>query len=396
LHASIIASTATETQRTQTESHHDDLDRTHVSNQQSSNIAKSTLPATTVTNSNVHNSESFENHSKNISDNSSSVISNLHVIPRDNFSKLPIDGATSLPLAHPSSELDLTNSCATDDESSENFQEYLSRSTYKRRKKQKNKGLIPDDRNITFRRGNKPHNSANATYADRVSAQYASTNITVSRAASSVRSQQPSNNQANRVAPKFGTKKNTGVVVVKPKHSVIRCVFVSRFSPATTPTDVKNIILKSTNLHLNCRKLNVKFPELYSSFCINTTDDTQYHQLLNPDMWPDGILVMPFMGRARQRNTNPQSSPSMTGEQHQHSVRNNQQIQHVQQEADRNDVTLSIASVSANYQTSSAVNVELNTAGSNYESNVTEADSDNNDDTVLHVSNLGEEDTSIA
>ena len=188
---------------------------------------------------------------------------------------------------------------------------------------------------------------------------------------------------------KIRNKKNTGVVVVKPKHSVVRCVFVSRFSPKTTPADIKNIIFKATSLHLNCRKLNVKYPELYASFCINATDDLQYQQLLNPDIWPDGILVMPFMGRSRRHNINLESAASTSTE--------HDQRRPVQHETNSSDVTLSTPSVSAIHQASNAVNVELNTVSSNYESNTTEAESsDCNDETVLHVSNLGEEDTSIA
>ena len=97
-------------------------------------------------------------------------------------------------------------------------------------------------------------------------------------------------------------------------------------------------------------------------------------------MWPDGILVMPFMGRSRQQP----STVRRRGE-------------HGQQDMSPNDNAAS-ASLSAMQQTTNNVNLELNTADvTNYESNVTEADtSDSADNTVLHISAVGEEDTSIA
>ena len=75
-------------------------------------------------------------------------------------------------------------------------------------------------------------------------------------------------------------------------------------------------------------------------------------------------------------------------------VHQSQENEHVQPEVNPSDIGAAAPSVSSQNQTS---RVELNTGGTNYESNVTEADSSDSDqNTVLHVSTLGGEDTSIA
>jgi hypothetical protein len=225
---------------------------------------------------------------------------------------------------------------SSDSDSSVNsagFYEYLSKSKYKKQKQRQKKVNIPNEQNITFRR-----NKQTVTYADTVKQKRSAPSqvdvcnntqqtklaatMNVTNNNNSTINQHTPTSQIQRPAPRFGTKTNTGINVVKPNQSEVRCVFVSRFPPNTTTVDVKRIITSSTGLNINCRKLKVKFPELYSSFCLNATNTTHYNLLLNPDVWPVGILVMPFMGKT----ANPRAAqPSLTKQQHQQSQQLQQQ-----------------------------------------------------------------------
>lgn len=111
--------------------------------------------------------------------------------------------------------------------------------------------------------------------------------------------------------PKVGTKKsNTNLSIVKPvekpkpteKKSFSRAIWISRFKPTTEQSEIVDYILAEIPVNdkekFNVHKLVKKGADLttmkFISFKIEVNDE-EYNILNDTDMWPENVMVRPFI-----------------------------------------------------------------------------------------------------
>ncbi|XP_070562134.1 uncharacterized protein [Ptychodera flava] len=148
------------------------------------------------------------------------------------------------------------------------------------------------------------------SYAEAVQSQVAVGNVTTNtalfppRRASSGNLENPSSNQKGdfklvtrrpkrRPQHVIGTAKpveGCSLKVVRPNPPFK--LFITRFSPTTTPEDVKRYIESRCKTEVKCEQLTTKY-DTYKSFVIETTRDFA-DAVRDPALWPDGILVRKF------------------------------------------------------------------------------------------------------
>jgi hypothetical protein len=101
------------------------------------------------------------------------------------------------------------------------------------------------------------------------------------------------------IKPLFGTattSPNSQLKLATPRPPPKKAIFISRCDPETKVDDINNHI---SSLNLPFEKtvqLKTKLPN-YSSFCIICSPDS-YENIFNPEIWPKGILVMPYFSRS--------------------------------------------------------------------------------------------------
>ena len=92
-------------------------------------------------------------------------------------------------------------------------------------------------------------------------------------------------------------------VVDAPQHKKptrINAIFVSRFAPTTTCTDVAAWFTERTTKSAHVERLQSRY-DTYASFRIYSTDATQ-EEMLCPEAWPNGTLIMPSSVPLQSRN----------------------------------------------------------------------------------------------
>jgi hypothetical protein len=76
----------------------------------------------------------------------------------------------------------------------------------------------------------------------------------------------------------------------------MKSLFVSRFAPEASTTDVEKSLLDQLKLSsLTCTKLNTKF-KTYASFHISVTEE-DFPSINNTGVWPNGCFIAPFYER---------------------------------------------------------------------------------------------------
>lgn len=137
---------------------------------------------------------------------------------------------------------------------------------------------------------------------------------------------QPSHVKASEPAPnpKPPQRKNHKNVIIgcgKKDPSLVKkktkCIFVSRLAPDVESTTLEALlenVLQSDKMV--CTRLKTKYPS-YSSFHIKIDADG-YDLLINPEVWPEGTLICPFLGRLQEDqifvNKKPQEGGHQTTE----------------------------------------------------------------------------------
>jgi hypothetical protein len=83
-------------------------------------------------------------------------------------------------------------------------------------------------------------------------------------------------------------------VVSKKERS--KALFVSRFSPEDTTTDIEESLKEQLSLkRIVCTRLKTKF-DIYASFHVLVNED-DFPLVNNMDVWPNGCLIASFFGR---------------------------------------------------------------------------------------------------
>jgi hypothetical protein len=95
-----------------------------------------------------------------------------------------------------------------------------------------------------------------------------------------------------KAKPVIGTRVSARLIV---KNSRMRKVFVTGLNPETSEEDMESYLKDELNIQAKCHKLKTRY-DTYASFKIEAqcSSDTD---ILNPDMWPKGLLVKPFFER---------------------------------------------------------------------------------------------------
>lgn len=80
-----------------------------------------------------------------------------------------------------------------------------------------------------------------------------------------------------------------------------RALFVTRFHSSTMATDVKALITSAVNVNsVICTRLKTKF-DSYNSFYVDFPADA-FDSIAAPEVWPKGVLVLPYYGRLSKKN----------------------------------------------------------------------------------------------
>ncbi|KAG0434473.1 hypothetical protein HPB47_019085 [Ixodes persulcatus] len=100
-----------------------------------------------------------------------------------------------------------------------------------------------------------------------------------------------------RVKASAGSAKESMLhVVAKPPRK--KALFVSRLHPETTCEEVSEIVGSVLDSQgFECTKLASRY-DTYSSFHVSVNDE-DFEKLVCPDLWPEGCLFRPFLGRLR-------------------------------------------------------------------------------------------------
>ncbi|KAG0442747.1 hypothetical protein HPB47_015626 [Ixodes persulcatus] len=100
-----------------------------------------------------------------------------------------------------------------------------------------------------------------------------------------------------RVKASVGSAKESKLhVVAKPPRK--KALFVSRLHPETTCEEVSKIVGSVLDSQgFECTKLASRY-DPYTSFHVSVNDE-DFEKLVCPDLWPEGCLFRPFLGRLR-------------------------------------------------------------------------------------------------
>jgi hypothetical protein len=95
--------------------------------------------------------------------------------------------------------------------------------------------------------------------------------------------------------PMIGVRSSSSLSVVQ-KRLRRKSLFVSRFSPEVTTSDVEKSLKDQLQLaSLTCTRLKTKYNS-YASFHVSVTED-DFHLINNTGVWPNGCLITPYYGR---------------------------------------------------------------------------------------------------
>ena len=72
-------------------------------------------------------------------------------------------------------------------------------------------------------------------------------------------------------------------------------LFVSRMETGVLPETLKSFVSDLISDVCNVQSLKTKFPD-YSSFIVSC-DDRHRDTIMNPDEWPEGVLIRQYIGR---------------------------------------------------------------------------------------------------
>jgi hypothetical protein len=90
--------------------------------------------------------------------------------------------------------------------------------------------------------------------------------------------------------------RNSSSLPVVSKRPKTKALFVSRFSPEVSASDVENSLKEQLKLSLVvCTKLKTRYNS-YASFHMSVTGD-DFPLIHNTGVWPEGCLIAPFYGR---------------------------------------------------------------------------------------------------
>ena len=93
----------------------------------------------------------------------------------------------------------------------------------------------------------------------------------------------------------IGVRSSSSLSVVQ-KRVRMKSLFVSRFSPDVTSSDVEASLKDQLQLaSLACTRLKTKYNS-YASFHVSVAED-DFHLINNTGVWPNGCLIAPFYGR---------------------------------------------------------------------------------------------------
>jgi hypothetical protein len=93
----------------------------------------------------------------------------------------------------------------------------------------------------------------------------------------------------------IGVRSSSSLSVVQ-KRVRMKSLFVSRFSPDVTSSDVEASLKDQLQLaSLACTRLKTKYKS-YASFHVSVAED-DFHLINNTGVWPNGCLIAPFYGR---------------------------------------------------------------------------------------------------
>ncbi|KAM7292690.1 hypothetical protein ISCGN_025828 [Ixodes scapularis] len=103
-----------------------------------------------------------------------------------------------------------------------------------------------------------------------------------------------------RVKASVGSAKASKLrVVAKPPRK--RALFVSRLHPETTSDELSEIVSSALGCQsFSCTKLAARY-DTYASFHVIVNEE-DFEKLVCPDLWPEGCLFRPFLGRLRVDN----------------------------------------------------------------------------------------------
>jgi hypothetical protein len=95
--------------------------------------------------------------------------------------------------------------------------------------------------------------------------------------------------------PMIGVRISSSLSVVQ-KRVRRKSLFVSRFYPEVTASDVENSLKEQLPLaSLTCTRLKTKHNS-YASFHVSVVED-DFHLINNTGVWPNGCLIAPYYGR---------------------------------------------------------------------------------------------------
>jgi hypothetical protein len=97
-----------------------------------------------------------------------------------------------------------------------------------------------------------------------------------------------------RRTPTYGVRNSSSLPVVS-KRNKTKALFVSRFSPEVSASDVDNSLKEQLKLSLAvCTKLKTRF-NTYACLHVSVTED-DFPLIHNTGVWPDACLIAPLYG----------------------------------------------------------------------------------------------------
>lgn len=110
-----------------------------------------------------------------------------------------------------------------------------------------------------------------------------------------------------RRQPLIGVRNSASLPVISKKERS-KALFVSRFSPEVTTSDIEASLKEQLRLkNLVCTRLKTKFSS-YSSFHVSVNED-EFPLINNTGVWPNGCLIAPFYGRLTSEQVYSSSAP---------------------------------------------------------------------------------------
>ncbi|PSN36363.1 hypothetical protein C0J52_22872, partial [Blattella germanica] len=91
-----------------------------------------------------------------------------------------------------------------------------------------------------------------------------------------------------------GTSGNIKVIKKEPRG---KAIFVSRFAPEVTVTQISDHLSEMNLKPMQISKLRTKH-DTYSSFHVEV-EENNFEKLFNAACWPEGCFVSPFYGRLK-------------------------------------------------------------------------------------------------